>query len=215
MWALIRKNGLDQTFYLTVGLRFHRRPRGLGALSRTPDGDANVEAPSFLSWTVFIEEASLHTIKQRFGFERFSKKVSGAGRDRFIVQLPVRQSRDQDYRCHAALILKLSYQVESTRSGHINVRDDTVEKEQVGRGQERLCRGKRLGAIANGTHQIHQGRAQASSSSTTATRGFLTVCSLARCERSFERHRENTPSSRSLSRRQIGIRGNAEGYGAA
>src|ERR1700751_1846213 len=99
-------------------------------------------------------EAPGDIAKQSLGFERLSKEALGADRDCFIVQLLVRQGRDQNDGYHAALILELSYEVESTHSGHMNVSDDAVEEEQVGPHQERLCRREGLGAIANGTHQI-------------------------------------------------------------
>src|SRR5215510_1186873 len=104
-------------------------------------------ASSVLTWRAFTGEAPGDTIKEGFRLERLSEKALGADRYRFVVQLPVRQSGDQDYWCHNVHFAKLSYEVESAHSGHVNVGDHDVEKRQVGRSQERLSRGKRLSAI--------------------------------------------------------------------
>ena len=85
-------------------------------------------ASSVLTWRAFIGEAPGDTIKEGFRLERLSQKALGADRYRFVVQLPVRQSGDQHYRCHDVHFAKLSYEVESTHSGHVNVGDHSAEK---------------------------------------------------------------------------------------
>jgi hypothetical protein len=137
----------------------NRRPKASDQRRRHLTAKRN-EVSTVLSWGAFIGDPPLDTIKERSGFERFSEKGLGTDRDRLIVQSLVSQGRDQDYRGPAALFPKFWYEVQSTQSGHINVGNDTIEEQQAGRRQKRLCRGKRLGAIANGAHQIRQRAAQ-------------------------------------------------------
>jgi hypothetical protein len=127
--------------------------------SAARDDESNIEV---LSCTSVIGEAPLDPIKQGVCFKRLSEKALRADRDRFIVQMFVRQSRDEDYGCHDAAFVDLSYEVKSTHPRHMNISDDTVEAEQVGRRQERFRRDIRLGPTADGAHQIHEGQAQRS-----------------------------------------------------
>src|SRR4029077_9201230 len=131
----------------------------LCAASPRRDDELMVGASTFLSSRAFIGEAPLDTIKQSFGFERLSEKTLGADGDGVIVQVPVRKGGDEDYGCHGALFLEPSYEAKSAHSGHMNVGDDTAEKEKVGRRHKRFCRSESLGAITSGAHQIRQGRA--------------------------------------------------------
>src|SRR5947208_4270345 len=98
-------------------------------------GEPNVEV---LTCRAIIGEAPLDPINQRVCFKRLSKEAFCAARDRFIVQMFVRQSRDENDRRHDAQFAELSYKAKSTDPRHMNISDDKVETEQVGRRQERL-----------------------------------------------------------------------------
>jgi hypothetical protein len=124
----------------------------------TEQPDLNATVP--LSQRAFIGQAPLDGFKQGCNFERLSQKALGADRARFLEQSRGGQRRDQDYGYFLTLFAELSDEVESAHSGQCNVGDDAIERGRVARRKIRLRRSKRLSAMTNGTHQIHQGVAK-------------------------------------------------------
>jgi hypothetical protein len=102
----------------------------------------------------------LDAVQQDVGLEGLSQQAYSADGVGFTIETTVSQGRDQDHRCRNAPASELSRELESGHAGHMNIGNNTIEKQEVGRGKKYFCRGERLGAVADGTHQIHQGGAQ-------------------------------------------------------
>jgi hypothetical protein len=99
-------------------------------------------------------------IKQGIYFERLSKKAQSPSRGSFLIQMTVGKRGNEHHGGRDALPAKLAQQLKATDSGHVNVGNDAVQAKSVRGNQERFGRRERLGAIAHGTHQIDQGRAE-------------------------------------------------------
>lgn len=104
-------------------------------------------------------------IQYHLCLEWLPEKTFSAGRDRLILQPAAWQGGDQDHRCPFAPLAELSHQVQPARPGHADVGNDAVVTRPVGSGEERIRPEEWLGAIADGTQQIHQ----------RGTKGFVII----------------------------------------